>query len=210
MCCGGMRRALISASRSSPFMSTNRPLLSNCGCTITSTSASVFCRMAAVSCASPKYLVRARDRKSTRLNSSHSLHDALPIYQPPAIVKLRMYHHLDVGICVLQDGGGVLRIAEIFGPRKRSEEHTSELQSLPTRRSSDLPTARYCQTADVPSPRRRHLCFAGWRRCPAHRRNIWSAQDRAYIAVCCSRIERLALPLFAGLTTKTMEDRSCG
>src|SRR5476649_1762246 len=88
-----------------------------------------------------------RDRKSTRLNSSHteiytlSLHDALPIS--------RLY---------LVDHGANGQLHEGIGPQerrqqiahvrdrqsKRSEEHTSELQShrdlhsFPTRRSSDL------------------------------------------------------------------------
>src|ERR1044072_1985182 len=87
------------------------------------------------------------DRKSTRLNSSHteiyalSLHDALPIsalhddallaatqnLQPPVAVKEHTW---------LDDVGRFFRV--------RSEEHTSELQShrdlrsFPTRRSSDL------------------------------------------------------------------------
>src|ERR1035438_1455394 len=78
------------------------------------------------------------DRKSTRLNSSHSLHDALPIYEfwfgatlpggifsgrssPEDIAKWKeiFISHFNAGV-------------------PRSEEHTSELQSLPPRRSSDL------------------------------------------------------------------------
>src|ERR671916_535281 len=91
-----------------------------------------------------------RDRKSTRLNSSHteiytlSLHDALPISrarrknsasfgfdpgQPPSINGMPS-----------ASGRGRTR-------KTRSEEHTSELQShrdlhsFPTRRSSDLTCA---------------------------------------------------------------------
>src|SRR5476649_1350467 len=92
-------------------------------------------------------LWRQLDRKSTRLNSSHtviytlSLHDALPISE-----DIWPDHVLD---CI-QD----LRVVhEFVGPGEeqvrlvapvRSEEHTSELQShsdlhsFPTRRSSDL------------------------------------------------------------------------
>src|ERR687885_25192 len=91
---------------------------------------------------------RRADRKSTRLNSSHtviyplSLHDALPIYRRSILA-----------------GAGIAGVASIIPPEvlaqsqssgnavseSRSEEHTSELQShsdlpsFPTRRSSDLP-----------------------------------------------------------------------
>src|ERR1035438_7218051 len=86
----------------------------------------------------PSKALKGADRKSTRLNSSHSLRDALPIYPyaaflPPAVVTdaegSAPYHR------------AVLIVTEysIKGTeRSRSEEHTSELQSLPTRRSSDL------------------------------------------------------------------------
>src|SRR5476649_1870679 len=89
----------------------------------------------------------AKDRKSTRLNSSHteiytlSLHDALPIW----------FLRHNFGSAAPLDGFPRLltlveRIAAIgHGSRsQRSEEHTSELQShrdlhsFPTRRSSDL------------------------------------------------------------------------
>src|SRR5882672_4448912 len=87
------------------------------------------------------------DRKSTRLNSSHtviytlSLHDALPICAVPARGLLS---HGTRG------NGNIQSCAEAYadedcGDRShRSEEHTSELQShsdlhsFPTRRSSDL------------------------------------------------------------------------
>src|SRR5476649_2291970 len=90
---------------------------------------------------------KSQDRKSTRLNSSHtviytlSLHDALPISEKV---------NGTIGHCV--EGMG-LRLIDLAGndvPRgqegeiARSEEHTSELQShrdlhsFPTRRSSDL------------------------------------------------------------------------
>src|SRR5476649_1789827 len=89
----------------------------------------------------------ALDRKSTRLNSSHtviytlSLHDALPIYDAAAHVHAELDRQVAVVLvrlvelddAVLHGDGGL-----------RSEEHTSELQShsdlhsFPTRRSSDL------------------------------------------------------------------------
>src|SRR5262252_8095752 len=92
-------------------------------------------------------MVSFSDRKSTRLNSSHteiytlSLHDALPI--------LKYGLNLPTG-----GAGGDARMLGEFaalaedagwdGVFLRSEEHTSELQShrdlhsFPTRRSSDL------------------------------------------------------------------------
>src|ERR671916_537914 len=87
------------------------------------------------------------DRKSTRLNSSHtviytlSLHDALPIYetrQPSyrgAAPRLRARRRAGIPPAACRGNGR---------PPARSEEHTSELQShsdlhsFPTRRSSDL------------------------------------------------------------------------
>src|SRR5215204_4202333 len=101
-------------------------------------------------------MVVKRDRKSTRLNSSHtviytlSLHDALPI---------SLHRHLR-GVAVAEAGlqhaavaAGPFPVAVRDGGEERSEEHTSELQShrdlhsFPTRRSSDL--------SSPPSPRRR-------------------------------------------------------
>src|SRR5215204_3600966 len=92
-------------------------------------------------------LNRSRDRKSTRLNSSHtviytlSLHDALPIWAP---TNADAYVALSVVLVQPRAGGDNAKRfadAESFA---RSEEHTSELQShsdlhsFPTRRSSDL------------------------------------------------------------------------
>src|SRR5476649_2066179 len=91
--------------------------------------------------------VMSRDRKSTRLNSSHtviytlSLHDALPIYGVGDV----HFHTVVVGdhvddILIGRDH----RLDFLAGDEPRSEEHTSELQShsdlhsFPTRRSSDL------------------------------------------------------------------------
>src|ERR1035441_5747027 len=77
------------------------------------------------------------DRKSTRLNSSHSLHAALPIKRDASTLS---FSHA-IG------SSGLLK--RLFQPPDaengtsggvggwRSEEHTSELQSFPTRRSSD-------------------------------------------------------------------------
>src|SRR5882672_4657393 len=90
---------------------------------------------------------REQDRKSTRLNSSHtviytlSLHDALPISDP---ARSRAGGPDWAAGC--RNPGCPLRwrCRHIGRARARSEEHTSELQShsdlhsFPTRRSSDL------------------------------------------------------------------------
>src|SRR5476649_1413932 len=93
--------------------------------------------------------VRIRDRKSTRLNSSHteiytlSLHDALPIFthsNQPEASAAQLQHRIH-DIIVTAD-----HRQTVTGSHQRSEEHTSELQShrdlhsFPTRRSSDLHT----------------------------------------------------------------------
>src|SRR5882672_5260104 len=90
---------------------------------------------------------RQPDRKSTRLNSSHteiytlSLHDALPIY---LLVPIQ---GCDGIMAAAKDQGRARDGREqrqAVDPTARSEEHTSELQShrdlhsFPTRRSSDL------------------------------------------------------------------------
>src|ERR1035441_7400951 len=79
-----------------------------------------------------------QDRKSTRLNSSHSLHDALPISTAVINGGFGIFYG-----GLQNEGGGNLGVNYPFTlsasiPAPRSEEHTSELQSLPTRRSSDL------------------------------------------------------------------------
>src|SRR5882672_5574383 len=87
------------------------------------------------------------DRKSTRLNSSHtviytlSLHDALPIYVDNAEVDaLDSHNSRRSGSARTDERADILP----DGLSARSEEHTSELQShsdlhsFPTRRSSDL------------------------------------------------------------------------
>src|ERR1035437_8806541 len=88
-----------------------------------------------------------RDRKSTRLNSSHaeiytlSLHDALPIYFLSLLILL-LIPSVAPALDVPHLRGRVNDYAGMLSPR--SEEHTSELQSrrdlhsFPTRRSSDL------------------------------------------------------------------------
>src|SRR5476649_441045 len=93
----------------------------------------------------------SRDRKSTRLNSSHteiytlSLHDALPI--SPDVENRERPRRDEVELTVR---GIATAVAPSGGPHglTRSEEHTSELQShrdlhsFPTRRSSDLSRCR--------------------------------------------------------------------
>src|SRR5476649_245380 len=91
--------------------------------------------------------ISSRDRKSTRLNSSHtviytlSLHDALPIYVRTAFNDDRTVALWRNFLCQRR-GHGCRKVAHDL--LKRSEEHTSELQShsdlhsFPTRRSSDL------------------------------------------------------------------------
>src|SRR5476649_1052293 len=109
------------------------------------------------------------DRKSTRLNSSHtviytlSLHDALPI------CSSRLRRRLDQDPeHVVVTRGGVVREDErlVRGRKTRSEEHTSELQShrdlhsFPTRRSSDLLVSVAPSLRPGSRTRRRH----SWRR----------------------------------------------
>src|SRR5476649_1598360 len=91
------------------------------------------------------------DRKSTRLNSSHtviytlSLHDALPIYQ---VAEPERQPGEETDLRHIDDAEPKLRIDAVADGEDRSEEHTSELQShrdlhsFPTRRSSDLPGCR--------------------------------------------------------------------
>src|ERR1035437_298395 len=88
-----------------------------------------------------------RDRKSTRLNSSHaeiytlSLHDALPIY---ALTAGRAGVRMPTGCAAVKQPLPHGRGSDGVVDHTRSEEHTSELQSrrdlhsFPTRRSSDL------------------------------------------------------------------------
>src|SRR5476649_2785350 len=95
--------------------------------------------------------MKVKDRKSTRLNSSHteiytlSLHDALPIYgiaEPAADRPEQLAHRIEHVF------GEPAALEDRAHEGKRSEEHTSELQShrdlhsFPTRRSSDLRNSR--------------------------------------------------------------------
>src|SRR5476649_2491834 len=91
--------------------------------------------------------INPRDRKSTRLNSSHteiytlSLHDALPIYD--MTVEGHGAGLVPQSAANAIDQRAFARTVRADQP-ERSEEHTSELQShrdlhsFPTRRSSDL------------------------------------------------------------------------
>src|ERR1039458_10032065 len=78
------------------------------------------------------------DRKSTRLNSSHSLHDALPICKEFCAAHGLSVHTLDAWRRRMALSGSRQEIVPVEIVEDRSEEHTSELQSLPPRRSSDL------------------------------------------------------------------------
>src|ERR1035438_2614112 len=78
------------------------------------------------------------DRKSTRLNSIQSLHGALPIYADNhqiALVLIELGEVVGQAEQDLATSRDVRHQAELLG---RSEEHTAELHSVPTRRSSDL------------------------------------------------------------------------
>src|ERR1039458_1672048 len=78
------------------------------------------------------------DRKSTRLNSSHYLNDALPIYRFPEERIEHQVRQLGVLVECLFDFAEERAADDAAAAPHRSEEHTSELQSLPQRRSSDL------------------------------------------------------------------------
>src|SRR5476649_813494 len=108
---------------------------------------------------------RRRDRKSTRLNSSHtviytlSLHDALPILE--LFLRVADFRELREGVS--ERSLSYRYDAELgWAPAPRSEEHTSELQShsdlhsFPTRRSSDLGTlSPRCRLPRVAGRRKR-------------------------------------------------------
>src|SRR5476649_2740632 len=91
--------------------------------------------------------MRSTDRKSTRLNSSHtviytlSLHDALPIFIY-AVLTDRLDGLTARALKATSELG--MQLDSFSDALNRSEEHTSELQShsdlhsFPTRRSSDL------------------------------------------------------------------------
>src|SRR5476649_695962 len=117
--------------------------------------------------------INKQDRKSTRLNSSHtviytlSLHDALPIYA--RLSGRHVFRRLRAGGNPVRHCGEAAHGAE-RDQQARSEEHTSELQShsdlhsFPTRRSSDLcPPIRKARFS-APS-RRREPRPTLWRSC---------------------------------------------
>src|ERR1035438_2037746 len=78
------------------------------------------------------------DRKSTRLNSSHSLPAALPIWMVISAADGHATIYEMLGAAYIDDALRGFYEREELPLFYRSEEHTSELQSLPTRRSSDL------------------------------------------------------------------------
>src|ERR1041384_1200066 len=82
------------------------------------------------------------DRKSTRLNSSHSLHDALPIWPGAAPARAAGGGQSAFAAAGAHRGELEQYRRDPAGRECRSEEHTSELQSLPPRRSSDLAWSR--------------------------------------------------------------------
>src|SRR5476649_410052 len=107
---------------------------------------------------------RLTDRKSTRLNSSHtviytlSLHDALPIL---ARRWLRVCKNVVIHPDELRSVSRRVFYDKEISPTDRSEEHTSELQShrdlhsFPTRRSSDLGQAMAASLQECRHPPRR-------------------------------------------------------
>src|SRR5882672_5176612 len=106
-----------------------------------------------------EHLGRRRDRKSTRLNSSHtviytlSLHDALPICAAPHPRRFATSPLTSQSPDCHDLRSSATRTSR---PPSRSEEHTSELQShsdlhsFPTRRSSDLCSTTPTTICDVP------------------------------------------------------------
>src|ERR1035438_5662176 len=78
------------------------------------------------------------DRKSTRLNSSHSLPVYYPIYNTEMTTRRIV---VTPTICLGKTrirANPMPPIIHAANALSRSEEHTSELQSLPTRVLSDL------------------------------------------------------------------------
>src|ERR1035441_2998194 len=94
----------------------------------------------------PFIVAKSTDRKSTRLNSSHSLHAALPICLCVGTASPNLaLVHIPSDLCALLHR--ILHAQSVYCCQEhRSEEHTSELQSLPTRRSSDLFMCGNCQS----------------------------------------------------------------
>src|ERR1039458_105593 len=104
--------------------------------------------------------VRGADRKSTRLNSSHSLHSALPIEARLNVPSGKGSWNAEPTMSTVQPPKTLASRFTQPGAWCRSEEHTSELQSLPTLRSSDRGTLERpvwegqleCRAHDVNSP----------------------------------------------------------
>src|SRR5882672_6010063 len=130
------------------------------------------CRAATATSAGRPPCICRTDRKSTRLNSSHteiytlSLHDALPILTADEVVADAVFVP---DVRQMQGGDGYLGWPTALHLSDRSEEHTSELQShrdlhsFPTRRSSDLDGGRSCRRCRL---RARRPTDAGRRRLP--------------------------------------------
>src|ERR1041384_6499450 len=78
------------------------------------------------------------DRKSTRHNSTLSLHDALPIYDQNNGLLRREWNDVDGEENETRYTYDSLDRVETVSFSSRSEEHTPQLHSFPTRRSSDL------------------------------------------------------------------------
>src|ERR1035441_9888777 len=78
------------------------------------------------------------DRKSTRLNSSHYLRQILPIYAGAGQAGVPREPGRGPSGAVPGRGAGGRHNHHRPTGDDRSEEHTSELQSLPTADSSDL------------------------------------------------------------------------
>src|SRR6476646_9035243 len=112
------------------------------------------------------FILFRRDRKSTRLNSSHtviytlSLHDALPISLEK---KLNLVDPVKLAKTYVINEEKFPLSKLIYTVQERSEEHTSELQShsdlhsFPTRRSSDL--IRKKIKSGRPSKTCKNLCY---------------------------------------------------
>src|ERR1039458_7469361 len=79
------------------------------------------------------------DRKSTRLNSTHSLPAALPIYPASPNSPAPAPKPPTASASPVSSPPAISLQRTFINVSGRSEEHTSELHSLPTRRSSDLP-----------------------------------------------------------------------
>src|ERR1035438_10285397 len=96
------------------------------------------------------------DRKSTRLNSPHSLHDSLPIYTINGWDLYLTVNQTSVGTTTTVSSNAEPVFNSSPNNSVRSEEHTSELPSLPTRLPSDLHDQRMGPVPDGEPDQRRH------------------------------------------------------